>query len=36
VLKAVYNPAANEEIITTTSGPFDNILGYSPNHVEFK
>ena len=36
VLHAAYNSAANEAIITPTSGPFDNILGYSPNHVEFK
>ena len=36
VLHAAYNSAANEAIITSTSGPLDYILGYSPNHIEFR
>jgi len=36
VLHAAYNSAANEAIITSTSGPFDEILGYSPNLIEFR
>jgi len=36
LLHASYTSAANNAMIVSTKGPFDNILGYYPQHIVFK